>query len=57
MTHIVATEKTYFIIPEISLAGFVEAGQNITSPHSVETFVDEELFNARKTELGIVDEA
>ena len=56
MTNIVSTQKTWFIIPAINLAGFVEANQNITSPHEAELFFDEEGFNARKDELGIVDE-
>lgn len=55
MPHIVADKDTYFIIPALSMAGFVKKGQNITTPHEVEQFDNEAKWQARKDELGIQD--
>lgn len=54
---IVATQKTWFIFPETNHAGYVEAGQNISSVHPVELFDNEAEWQARKDELGIEDES
>ena len=56
MFHKVADKQTWFIIPEIKLAGMVEPNQNITSPHEVELFANETEWQNRKDELGIKDE-
>ena len=56
VNHIVATEKTWFIITEINLSGVVEIGQNITTPHEVELFDNETGWQTRKDELGITEE-
>ena len=56
MFHKVADKKTWFIIPEIKLAGMVEQNQNITTPHEVELFANETDWQNRKDELGIKDE-
>ena len=55
VNHITATKRTWFIIPEINLAGFVETGQNITSVHQVFEFDNEAEWKAKKDELGIED--
>ena len=54
MTNIVATQKTYFVFPSIAHHGIVEAGQNITSTHTVETFTDEKEYINRITQLGLI---
>ena len=56
MFHKVADKQTWFIIPQIKLAGMVQTGQNITSPHEVELFDNETEWQNRKDELGITEE-
>ena len=56
MFHKVADKQTWFIIPEIKLAGMVQTGQNITTPHEVELFDNETEWQTRKDELGITEE-
>ena len=56
MFHKVADKQTWFIIPEISLSGMVQTGQNITSPHIPELFDNETEWQNRKDELGITEE-
>ena len=56
VNHIVATEKTRFIIEEISLSGVVETGQNITTPYEVEVFDNETDWQTRKNQLGITED-
>ena len=56
MFHKVADKQTWFIIPEIKLAGMVQTGQNITTPHEVEIFDNETDWQTRKDELGITEE-
>ena len=56
VNHIVATEKTWFIITEINLSGVVETGQNITTPHEVEIFDNETDWQTRKNQLGITED-
>ena len=53
VNHIVADKATWFIIPAISLVGFVETGQNITSVHQVLEFDNEAEWLNKKDELGI----
>ena len=56
MFHKVADKQTWFIIPEIKLAGMVQTGRNITTPHDVELFDNETDWQNRKDELGISEE-
>lgn len=54
MSHsIVVDSKTWYVFPQIGLAGVISAGEGLHSPHQPELYSDSYNAGLRCEELGI----
>jgi len=57
MSHnIVVDTKTWYVYPQLPLAGYVNAGEGLRGPHEPELYEYEQEWAARCAELGIETE-